>query len=221
MKEIDFLPEWYKSGIRRQVNYRMQYIILSGIFAVMMVWNFVSAGSVSKVKAKYMEMENMQVHSEEVSRELKEYKNEIAMLHEKEKILDSIDSKINVANVLAELSFLVEEKVVLSKVELISEKLNNQVNGMNSQSMSVVKSSVPKDNYGTLLGNVQFRIQIKGVAANGSDVAVLLCKIEDSPYFSHANLVYLKDSEVKNAKKNINVSEFEIGCYLSNYHESR
>lgn len=241
MKEIDFLPEWYKNGIRRQVNYRVQYIILSGVFMVMMVWNFVSAGSVSRARAKYTQMENTQIQTENASEELEKYKNEIAALHEKEKMLDSIDSNINVSNVLAELSFLVDETIVLSKVEFISEKINDKSdNGKVQKSMSVVKSSVPVDNSGALLGNVRFRILIKGVAANGSDVAVLLCELEDSPYFNQVNLLYSKDSEVKKETKsmnsvqpdtydglannqnktsneNINVSEFEISCYLSNY----
>ncbi len=240
MKEIDFLPEWYKNGIRRQVNYRLQYIILSGVFLVMMVWNLVSAGYVSKVRAKCMQMENTQMQSEDASVELDRYKNEIAKMNEKEKILDKIDSNINVSNVLAELSFLVEEKIVLSKVEFISEKFNDKSdNGKVSQSMSVVRPSAQGDNSNDLIGNVRFRIVIKGVAANGSDVAVLLCKLEDSQYFNHVNLLYSKESEVKNTKtqknsfdelmnnqnaksnENINVSEFEINCYLSNYLKTR
>lgn len=245
MKEIDFLPEWYKNGIRRQVNYRVQYIILSGVFMVMMVWNFVSAGSVSRARAKYTQMEKTQIQIENATEELGKYKNEIAVLHEKEKMLDSIDSNINVSNVLAELSFLVDETIVLSKVEFISEKINEKSdNGKAPQSMSVVKSSVQGDNSGALLGNVRFRILIKGVAANGSDVAVLLCELEDSPYFNYVNLLYSKDSEVKKVTKsmnsvqqdaydglmnnqnktsneNINVSEFEISCYLSNYLKTR
>ena len=245
MKEIDFLPEWYKNGIRRQVNYRVQYIILSGVFAVMMVWNFVSAGSVSKARAKYTQMENLQVQSGDASKELEEYKNEIALLHEQEKILDSIDSNINISNILAELSFLVDETIVLSKVELISEAIIDKQDNENiSQSMSVVRTSIPGDKSRKLLGNVRFRILIEGVAANGSDVAVLLCKLEDSEYFNHVNMLYTRDSVVKNSvksqgnvqqetfgelinnqnntsKEDISVSEFEINCYLSNYIESR
>lgn len=245
MKEIDFLPEWYKSGRRRQVNYRVQYIILSGAFAVMIVWNFVSANSISKVRAKYMEMETIQTQSEKVSDKLVNIKNEIVMLHEKEKLLDSIDSKINVSNVLAEISFLVDERIVLSRVELISERIPEKQNKEQSlQSASVVKSSGPAfgNNSATPLGNVCFKVLIAGVAANGSDVAVLLCKLEDSPYFSRVDLSYSRDAEVKTvtnslknsqqdvmpelpvnkresskADENIKVSEFEINCYLSNY----
>jgi len=244
MKEIDFLPEWYKSGIRRQVNYRLQYIILSGAFAVMMVWNFVTAGSISNARAKYMQMGKIQLQSKVASIELEQCKSEIAVLHEKEKILNSIDSNIDVSNVLAELSFIISERIVLEKVELISELIPDKQNTeQKSQSLSVVKSTVPGSSTSTLLGNVCFRVLIDGVAANGSDVAALLCDLEDSPYFNRVNLLYAKDSEVKAPKsrlsnpqldmaadgpvnnQNINiinrepvkVSEFEISCYLSNY----
>lgn len=245
MKEIDFLPEWYKSGIRRQGNYRMQYIILSGLFAVMMVWNFVSANSVSSARAKYLEMESIRAQSENASNKLKQYKNEIVMLHEREKMLDSIDSKIKVSNVLAELSFLVDERIVLSRVELISEIIPvKQAKEKSLQSASVVKISgqAPGNIPGAQVGNIRFKVLIAGVAANGRDVAALLCKLEDSPYFNRVDLSYSRDAKIKTAgsslrnsqqdaapenlenlnesvqtKENIQASEFEINCYLSNY----
>ena len=218
MKEIDFLPEWYKNGIRRQVNYRVQYIILVGAFAVIMVWNYVSSGSISEARARYMQMENIQAEAEKASVELDKYKQEMEILHEKEKLLDSIDSNINVSNVLAELSFLIDEKIVLSRVELISELIpDNQETEMNTQSMSVVKSSATGNKTSKLIGNVRFKVIIDGVAANSSDVAVLLCQLEDSEYS--------RDAEINKKQNNINginfkVSEFEIVCYLSNYLKS-
>ncbi len=241
MKEIDFLPEWYKSGRRRQVNYRVQYIILAGVFTVMMVWNFVSASSVSKVRAKYQEMETRQSQSGKMSAKLDDYKKGIAELHEKEKLLDGIDSKIIVSNVLAEISYIVNEKIVLSKIEFISENIPDKKNAEKAlQSVSVVRSSSANfgSKSGKTLGNVRFKVMISGVAAGGSDVAALLCRLEDSPYFDHVDLSFSKDAEVNKsvirpvtkqddvrtersadsvAGEKIQVSGFEIDCYLSNY----
>ena len=56
MKEIDFLPEWYRSGRQRQMRYRTQYIALGGIFAVMMVWNLVCICSLSSAKTQLARM---------------------------------------------------------------------------------------------------------------------------------------------------------------------
>jgi hypothetical protein len=244
MKEIDFLPEWYKSGRRRRVNYRMQYIILSSVFAVMMAWNCVATSFVSKVRAKNTEMEINRVQSEKVSAQLEVLKREMTVLQEKEKILDSMDSKIIVSNVLAEISYLVNEKVVLSRVDLISGTIpDKQSTRKNLQSSSAVRSSVSSfGNNNIPVGSVRFRILIAGVAANGSDVAVFLCKLEDSTYFSQVDLSYSRDALVKAVKgvpknieqdvvsepsvirknnvktpDNIQVNEFEISCYLSNY----
>ena len=245
MKEIDFLPEWYKSGRRRQVNYRMQYIIFSGVFVVMMVWNFISANSLTNVRAKYMEMETKQEQSEKVSAKLEDFKVEINMLHEKEKLLDSIDSKIIVSNVLGEISYLVNERIVLSRVELVSEKIPDKPSKDKSlKSLSVVRSAGSSSVNNMQIGSLRFRVVVAGVAANGSDVAGFLCRFEDSSYFGHVDLSYSRDAEVKAVKsslvnsakdasmeaglnqksnnksmENIQVSEFEITCYLSNYRE--
>jgi len=247
MKEIDFLPEWYKSTKRRQVNYRVQYIILSGAFAVMMVWNFVAANSISKVQAKYLEMKTEQGQSERVSAKLAQYKNKLSLLHEQEKVLENIDSKISVSNVLAEISFLVDKKIVLNKVELISEIIGDKQNNKQSvPSLSVVRTA--GSSFGNTdqkhVGNICFKVLISGVAADGRDVAALLCELEDSPYFRQVDLSYSRDAEVKTkrtyssgfqqdikpelledrgnnrkSEENLRVSEFEIICYLSNYRQ--
>jgi len=46
MKEIDFLPKWYKSGRRRQISYRTQYVGLAGIFLLMNVRNLAASRSI-------------------------------------------------------------------------------------------------------------------------------------------------------------------------------
>jgi len=57
MKEIDFLPTWYRSSRRRQISYRTQYAGLVGIFVVMMVWNFIATHLLSKATAKLAQAE--------------------------------------------------------------------------------------------------------------------------------------------------------------------
>ena len=190
-------------------------------------------------------METKQKQSERVSSKLVQFKNEIISLHEKEKVLDGIDSKIIVSNVLAEISFLINEKIVLKSVELVSEKIQSQQNEIqNLQSGSVVRAAGGKygNSRSSKYGNVRFKVIISGVAAGGGDVAALLCSLEDSPYFDHIDLSYSRDAQVKRgtinsnylnqdidsdmienkqskdvSKENIKVSEFEISCYLANY----
>jgi Tfp pilus assembly protein PilN len=247
MKEIDFLPEWYKSGRRRQVNYRTQYIILGGIFLVMMVWNFITSYSISKAEARVVQMTDKQARAEKVSAKLAELKNEMNTYHKRETLVERIDSKINIANILAEISYLIDERIVLGKIELVSEKFVDIQNKDSSRQAVGVVRAVQSDfaARGELpIGGVRFKVIIAGVAADASDVAALICKLENSPYFCQVILSYSRNTDIevqssdvlslrkehaqemsnisgedRKSDGNIRVSNFEINCYLANYRE--
>jgi len=249
MKEIDFLPEWYKSGQRRQLSYRTQSLALGGIFVVMMVWSFTTTHSISEANAELAEMGVKQAQAATVSSELSLLRGELREFQKKAASLDQIDSKIDVANVLAELSFLVDKRIVLGKVQMIAEKVADEKESSSpAQTGAIVR--VVRENPGKKkdlpLGNVRFRIVAAGVAADASDVAALMCKLEDSPYFCQVVLSFSRNTETQNEKtlqpspeaeaarkepggsgsaaesgtnKKIQVTEFEMTCYLANYKE--
>ncbi len=241
MKEIDFLPEWYKSTRRLQFSYRTQYVALAGMFVVMMVWNFTSLNSISKATAELAKMSSMQTRAQDASREYVKVKNIVAELQKKTHVIEEIDSKIDVASVLAEISFLIDKRIVLSKVEFVGEKLLDKQQGQLSSgsAVRVAKAEVNKQRE-LSLGDVRFKVVIYGVAADASDVAALVCKLEDSPYFCQVYPSFSRNKtmntvgsptdnkvqkrqipgvvgEDKLASKNYQVSEFEISCYLGNY----
>jgi hypothetical protein len=247
MREIDFLPEWYKSGRRREVSYRTQYIALSGVFVVMMVWSLTTTRSISKARAESAQMSARQSQAESVSVKLAELESELRGLQKRAESMEEIDSKIDVASVLAEMSFLIGENVVLNEVEFVAEKFVNKQETKRSQRAGAIvralraKSGEQRD---LPLGNVRFKVVIAGVAADASDVAALICKLEDSPYFCQvvpsfsrnaemeietarsfradtdivARSLHTKDS-VRGAGEKIQVSKFEVNCYLANYRE--
>jgi len=234
MNEIDFLPYWYKSGRRRRISYRTQYIALTCMFGVMMVWNFVSLNSVSKATTKLAQMASEQSKVQNVSKEFTRIKNELTELQNRAHIIRKIDSKIDVTSVLAEMSFLINEKIVLSKVELVSERfLDKQQPKINSSSVVRVAGTELDTKHEQLLGNVRFKILISGMAADASDVATLIRKLEESPYFCQVDLSISRNKEVQMSQRplvnnetwtrpkvtagNYQVNEFEISCYLANY----
>jgi len=249
MKEIDFLPEWYKSDKRRQVSYRTQYIAISSVFAVMILWGFISTRSISKARAQIAQLVTKQTQAEIVSAKYAGIEDEIEALRKKAESIEEIDSKINVASVLGEMSFLIDERIVLKKLEFVAEKF---VNGQGKKSPSVDNVvRVVQSNMGNKkelpLGNVRFKVIIIGIAADTNDVAALMCKLEDSPYFCQVVLSYSRGNEeigmerVSSSKTGVNVAqenehnknmvneteaqgkiqvnEFEINCYLANYCE--
>ncbi len=240
MKEIDFLPEWYKSGQRRQVSCHTQYIALGGVFLVMLVWNFIDTYSISKARAQFAQMSTKQAEAEGQSAKLSKLKSELRGLQKKAESIEEIDSKIDVAGVLAEMSFLINERIVLNKVVFDAEKIEyKQQAEQSSRTGTVVIAARTKliDKRKLPLGDVRFRVMIGGVAADASDVADLICWLEDSPYFcqvvpsfSRTTVISASSksslrSRTKNvnsgreAEGNIQVSEFEISCYLANYRE--
>ena len=221
MKEIDFLPEWYKSGRRRQIGYRAQLVGLGGIFVVMMVWSFFAVGSVSRAKAELVQMALSQGGQIGVSREFDRIRNLLKTAEERADVLEEIDSRIDVAGVLAEISFLIDKKVVLSRVEFCAERFVNEQAGR-PNSVSVVRPARgnPGNKGGLSAGDVRFKVLISGVAADGSEVAKLICGLEDSPYFCQVYLSFSRNAELKALpKENFQVSEFEISCYLANYRQ--
>ena len=223
MKEIDFLPEWYKSGRRRKVSYRTQYVALGGIFVVMVAWNAVTSYSVSKASAKLRQMTTQQAQADEAVQEFEKVRSELIGLQKKANVLNAIDSRIDVVSVLGEMSALVDTKVVLSKVELRAEKFKNTQEDRPSATGVRAAGGGPFNNGMPLLGEVRFRVLISGVASDASAVTELVVNLEESPYFSDV-VPLLQNGMVsaggRNALRNYQVSRFEISCYLANYRES-
>lgn len=223
MKEIDFLPDWYKSGKRRQISYRTQYVALGGVLVVMVAWNLIAAHSISKATAELTVTAARQVETQSASQEFATIKSELAELYKKAQAIEEIDSKIDVPSVLAEMSFLIDEKIVLSKVEFFAERLEaKQEKKPNSGSAVRVAGNGLGSKRSSILGDVRFRIVVSGVASDASDVAELVCRLEQSAYFCEVTSSW-RNREIKAAtglmKANFQVSEFEIGCYLANYRQ--
>jgi hypothetical protein len=224
MKEIDFLPNWYKSGRRRQISYRTQYIGLGGIFVAMVMWNFAATHSISKATTALAQAESKVSVAESVSWAFAKIKSEVTQLQKKAESIEEIDSKIDAASVLAEISFLIDKKIVLSKVEFKAERFaDRQRRKPNSGSAIRAAGRNFAGKQAQPLGDVRFKVVISGVASDASDIAELICRLEDSPYF---RLVYPSFSRNRNIKTGTNfagenhqVSEFEISCYLANYNE--
>ncbi len=233
MKEIDFLPEWYRSGRHHQIGYRAQYAVLGSVLVVMVVWSAVATYLVSKAGRELAAAQPKRREAELVSQEFDGIKRQMTKLQKKADIMAKIDSRINVANVLAELGFLIDENVVLSRVEMVAERF---VEGTTGRGASVRVASgrrggrgVSKGDWG---GNVRFRVVINGMAVDAGCVAELICRLEDSPYFCLVYPSFSKDAQIRGQTRrpaagksdwqpmeDYQVSEFEISCYLANYRQ--
>jgi hypothetical protein len=237
MKEIDFLPQWYIESRRRQINMRRQYIALGAIFGAMMIFNAIATHSVSRATVELAQTELKRVQAESVSLEFAKIRDQVAQLQKKARSIERINSRIDVASVLAEMSYLIDERIVLRDVEFIAEKcIDKQEKKSNTTSAVRVAGNESKSSRGLPLGDVRFKIVIAGIAANAADVATLVCKLEDSPYFHLVYPSFSKNTKIRvsadNQRESLNsdtlsteagdqiqVAEFEISCYLANYNQ--
>jgi hypothetical protein len=240
VKEIDFLPEWYKEGKRRRTYMRRQYVALTVIFLTMLTYNLTAEHRIAKASAAVSRLEDQRIRAEHVMLEFNRISKELGEHQTEANALKRIDSRVNLGAVLAEISHVIGDRVILSRVEFVSEALSEEDKKAQSKGGSTVRtvgksSSTAKQ---IPLGNVRFRIVLAGVAIDPADVGELVCRLDDSPYFRRVYPSYSRNGKVSvsmkegkepegretgqistDARETLQISEFEITCYLANYEE--
>ena len=237
MKEIDFLPEWYKEGKRRKVNMRRQCVALGLIFLTMIMYNTLSAHRIATATAGLEQLEGQRGRAESVvhrfemlSEELDDYQAEVNSLAQ-------MDSRMDPVAVIAEISHVVGTRVVLSRMEFTAEPVT-QHEGKKEKSSSVrTANGGRKTNQATPLGDVKFQIVLVGVAANPTDVGDLVSRLEKSAYFQNVRPIGYSTTKldvpsgrqgnpagqgtkgIADDKIKVQVTEFQITCYLANFDE--
>lgn len=237
MKEIDFLPDWYKEGRRRQISVRRQYMALAGIFLVMITYNLVATRMISKAAVELSEREPIKAEAQNTLYELDKVRGEIAQLEKKANVLHSMDSKVDLAAVLAEMSYLIDKRIVLRRVELVAEQFEHESTDNKNAAVVRVAGTGAASHQQAPYGDVRFRVMISGVAADSSRVAALICLLEDSPYFTRVYPSFSRNTQLQigsvstqagtgdtvspvplaPAPETVEASEFEISCYLANH----
>jgi hypothetical protein len=237
VREFDFLPEWYKQGQRRQSHMRKQYIALVAIFLAMMAFNVTATHRASTVAAELVRLEGQRVYAEGVTHEFNRIIRRLNELKTKASLIGRIDPRIDVAAILAELSHVIGEPVVLNRVELIAEPMpcGERKEQAKTQMMIRVVGRTTGLDTGPALGGVRFRVVLAGVAAHPAHVADLVCKLDESPYFQQVSLSFSRGTRIEVGEgaagasqagrraakpaEMLDVTEFEIVCYLANYEE--
>ena len=211
MKEINFIPEWYVRGRTRRKSYQTQNIILACVFGALLVWSFASGRAVSKAKAQAARQSLADTEANaEIVAEYDKLKNDIDLLRKNEQTLEKLDNKINVSALLAEISHLLSDNIVLSKIDLQPASIDSKSFGSAAVTIGYRKSGVK-----FLQEPVPYKLVLTGIATGAADVATLISKLESSLYFRNIVPGTMKNKEVKQQQ----ATEFEISCYLANYIE--
>jgi len=223
MNDIDLLPQWYKKNQRRQMGYRVECFTLGCILMVMLVWGLHTKSMVSEAEARLNRLQSRHRELKNDVRLFSELKETTAALKKKVDILKEIDSRIDVPGVMAELSFLIDKDIVLKKVKFDAEQFKSRQTGKGASAGLRTARSRSSSNDVILFGDVRFTVLISGIAADGSDVAELICKLEDSPYFFQVIPFFSRNIKTQAGgsaeEEKLEFTEFELGCYLANYRE--
>ena len=234
MKELDFLPKWYKDDKRRQLHVRRQYVALVAVFLGMMTFNVTEIHRAGKAVAKAGSLENQRVGAEAVVHQFDGLTKQLNELKTRAKLVEQMDSRVDVAAILAEMSHLIGDSIVLRKLEILAEPFRRaEEKGQTKGSAVRLASRAAGSEKDLPLGRVRFRIVLTGVAAHPADVPDLVCKLEDSAYFQQVQPSFYGSTRMQAGTRSVpgpqegaaavktqgvpGVTEFEIVCYLANY----
>jgi hypothetical protein len=217
MKEIDFLPQWYRDKRLRQSHYRTQYLGLASLLIVMATWTAVTTHSIYK-EQEQLERMRTGVIGTAAAQEFAKMKNDFETLHTHTALLSRIDQHVRISGLLGELSAISGDKVKFSRLYVQAEKQPQQDTAaqLPSNTIRVVRDAMT-DKSGPYDGDIRFKVTIAGIASDATYVAGLIRRLEQSSWFFKVTPSFCKNSTVSDHV----VSEFEIICYIANYTETR
>ena len=236
MKELDFLPQWYKDDKRRQQHVRKQYVALAAVFLAMMIFNVTEIQRANRAAAKATSLENQRVGAEAVVHGFDMLTKELSEVKTRANLVAQMDSRVEVAAILAEMSHIIGDSIALRKLEMVAEPFRDPEEKGQTKGSAVrlaARSAGPEKS--PPLGWVKFRIVLTGVAAHSAEVPDLVLKLEESPYFQQVKLSFYgstkaqagprpapgpPDGAAAKAQAASGVTEFEIVCYLANYKDT-
>jgi len=212
MKEIDFIPEWYRTGQKRMVSYHRQYVLIAFLFVALLSWSHFAGAFVSRAQARVEATESLLKIEEPLLQAYNRTKAGVADLQGSVRIIARVRPRVDVSHVIAELSHLVSDQIVLSRIDVRSEALKSSPAAARKHVVTIASqgdrgsSVLPEE-------SIRSKVVIVGIAAEASDVASLISKLEESPWFCRVIPGYSRSKKIKD----VVVTEFEIGCYVANY----
>lgn len=218
MQEIDFIPDWYKANKKQKLNKRLSLMILLTLCAILLCQDFIDQVNLNVATKKLQTLNAEHIQSKSIIAKYQTLKNQQDEYKKKTDLIQSLDSNVNLSHVLGELSWIIDKPVLMSKIEFTGKQLASD----KTQGRFVVNNPAKNNHQKTdARGPLLFHIRLNGIASDASDVAILICSLEDSNYFNKVVPVFSRstnNSKTKNSSQNNSAkTEFEISCNIANY----
>jgi hypothetical protein len=206
MKEVDFLPQWYQEGRRRQSSVKRQYVALAVLFLIMVVWNAFAVRSASLASAELSRDEQQAKEAERICYQFDHLVRQVKDCREGLCEMRALEGQLDLAAVLAELSTLIDGPLALESLEVTAERASEPGG---------------TDPNAWVGGPVRFPVVMKGLAQDAPAVAEVLRRIEASECFRQVNLVISRNPGPTDGTTTADQQAcsrptvaFEIRCFL-------
>ncbi len=219
MKELDFLPEWYRADRQLKCRRRRYCVLFGVVTAMIVVWSFIVGHSVSGLRAETQQVEAVIAANSQSIQAVHEMEQEIKQLSRQTDILEALTPRTAVTAVLGELSARVNDQIIFSRVLLVQEPVIEKESKAPAAISPIVRVGASKPNTPSPMpeGPQQMRLVLTGIAANGAQVARLIDRLETSNYFMTVSPGFSRAKKVNDK----DVTEFEITCSIADYEVKR
>ncbi|HDS83952.1 MAG TPA: hypothetical protein ENN97_01965 [Phycisphaerales bacterium] len=216
MKELDFLPDWYRADRQRKQRQYRHYVLFGLIVALLAGWSFMLGRSVVGLQAQSRQIESVIEEGRQTLQAAQELRLQIDRLNRETEILEALTPRTTVSAVLGELSHCVNERIMFSRVSLIQESIKDAKTASAASQTGVIRIGGSKSDGPSPLPKEpqQTKITLTGIAAGGADVAGLIERLEISDYFTAVSPAFSRAKKIGDKT----VTEFEIICTVADYH---
>ena len=209
MEKTDFLPERIVLQRRRRARMTRQFYLLGISFACLALLGYFRHGRIDRAEA---ELALLQDHTTSVEMQLAtrdRLEKQLNDLMVKKRIDETLGSRVNALDVLAEIQRVLPESMALSRLEMDAVEVNLAMEpggeGMAGRTGARLASARQREQ-----GLKRVRLILTGVAPCDVDVANFIGQLSASPLFEDVNMGYIENTEFRGRR----AREFQASCYV-------
>lgn len=200
MREIDFLPAWYRVSQRRRRDLAVRITCLCVLVGAMIAW---SAMNIAVVRAAEADLAVVHASYElqgEALEQLAALGSRLTELKERQALWRTVRSGARADQILAELSRLMPQAMMLTRVSLKQDERLPSVTGRNETTSATAAD---------LMGH----LEIEGIAASNAEVGSLHTALVRSPCFEDVQMMYARPV-IRAGRQG---REFRLSCRLPRF----
>ena len=181
MKELDFLPDWYRADRQRKQRRHRHYVLFGLVVALLAGWSFIVGQSVRGLQADTQNVEATLEQGLQTIQTALELELEIERVSRQTDILAALTPRTPVSAMLGELSACVSDQIILGRVSLVLEPVEDNGTKTPQAATGVIRLGAARADARSFAPDrlQRTRVILTGIAAGGADVARLIDRLED------------------------------------------